>query len=263
EAEAELEIEIEADDSQESTSSAVDDSSTTTTTSSSDDSVEDADDSLESEDSPSDQVAPTGGTFPVDEAGVVEIAVSDAGLELISATPNDGFEVSSISTEVDSVEVKFQSGSLEVEFEAELEDGMLYVKVSRDAVEDSSSDDHDSLESDDSTTHDSSSDDSSTEESEDTTPAVDMTKTFTVVTAGSVQISVSGGSLELLDTSLNAGWEIIEMRTETDQIEITFSNGSVEVEFEAEIDNGQLDISIEVNNDNDDEESGSSSSSNS
>jgi len=257
------------DNTQEATSPAADDSSATTTMSSSDSS---ADDSFESTDPKPKQVAPTGGTFPVDEAGTVEIAVGDAGLELVSATPNDGFEVSSTRTEADSIDVKFRSGSLEVEFEAELENGTLNVKVSRETAEDASNDDHaltsdhsstEDSKSDHSSTEDSKSDHSSTEDSTDTTPAVDMTKTYTVGTAGSVQIKVSNGSLELLDATPNTGWEITETRTEADQIKIEFRNGSEKVEFEAELDHGQLQTKTEIkNNDSDGEGSDGSSSSN-
>ncbi|GBE21672.1 MAG TPA: hypothetical protein ENH00_03370 [Actinobacteria bacterium] len=248
------------DNAQEATSPAADDSSATTTMSGSDSS---ADDSLESTDPQPKQVASTGGIFPVDEAGTVEITVGDAGLELVSATPNDGFEVSSIQTEADSIDVKFRSGSLEVEFEAELENGMLNFKVTRETAEDASSHDH-TLTNDHSSTEDSTGDHSSTENSTDTTPAVDMTKTYTVGDAGSVQIKVSGGNLELLDATPNAGWEITETRTEADQIKIEFRNGSEKVEFEAELDHGQLQTKTEIkSNDSDDEGSDGSSSNNS
>ncbi len=266
------------DNTQEPTSPEADDSSATTTMSGSDSS---ADDSLESTDPQPKQVASTGGIFPVDEAGTVEITVGDAGLELVSATPNDGFEVSSIQTEADSIDVKFRSGSLEVEFEAELENGMLNVKVTRETAEDASSDDH-TLTGDHSSTEDSTGDHSSTEDSTgdhsstedstgdhsstenptDTTPAVDMTKTYTVGDAGSVQIKVSGGNLELLDATPNAGWEITETRTEADQIKIEFRNGSEKVEFEAELDHGQLQTKTEIKSNNSDDEGSDGSSSN-
>ncbi|NOY56184.1 MAG: hypothetical protein GXP34_09385 [Actinobacteria bacterium] len=258
------------DNSQETTSSVAGDGSATATSSSSDNST---DDSLESADPQPSQVAPTGGIFPVDEAGTVEIAVGDTGLELVSATPNDGFEVSSTRTEPHGIDVKFRNGSLEVEFEAELENGTLNVKVSRETADDVANDDqtresdHPSTEN--SSTEDSTSDhpsteNSSTEGSTDTTPAVDMTKTYTVGTAGSVQIKVSGGSLELLDATPNAGWEITETRTEADQIKIEFTNGSENVEFEAELDHGQLQTKTEIkNNDSEDERSDGSSSNNS
>ena len=246
------------DNTQEPTSPEADDSSATTTMSGSDSS---ADDSLESTDPQPKQVASTGGIFPVDEAGTVEITVGDAGLELVSATPNDGFEVSSIQTEADSIDVKFRSGSLEVEFEAELENGMLNVKVTRETAEDASSDDH-TLTGDHSSTEDSTGDHSSTENPTDTTPAVDMTKTYTVGDAGSVQIKVSGGNLELLDATPNAGWEITETRTEADQIKIEFRNGSEKVEFEAELDHGQLQTKTEIKSNNSDDEGSDGSSSN-
>ncbi len=187
---------------------------------------------------------PTGGIYPVDEAGTVEIAVGAAGLELITATPNEGFEISRTRTEPDNINVKFRAGSLEVEFEAELEDGALTVKVTREAV-DESDDDHSS--------DDPSEDDSSTKA--EASPNADMTKTFEAGSAGTVTISIAAGVLTLDGTTENDGWSITKTRTQSDEIKVEFSNGTDEVEFEAELHNGQLETKTETKSSDDDSSS--------
>lgn len=190
---------------------------------------------------------PTGGIYPVDEAGTVEIAVGAAGLELITATPNEGFEISRTRTEPDNISVKFRAGSLEVEFEAELEDGALTAKVTREAAD----------ESDDDTSSDDPSDDDSSTKAE-ASPTADMTETYDAGAAGTVTITVANGMLTLDGTTENDGWSITKTRTQSDEIKVEFRNGSQEVEFEAELHNGHLETKIETktsDNENDDSSS--------
>lgn len=191
---------------------------------------------------------PTGGIYPVDEAGTVEIAVGPAGLELITATPNEGFEISRTRTEPDNINVKFRAGSLEVEFEAELEDGTLTVNVTREDTDEMSADDQsDDIEN------------SSTATVADATQAADMTKTFEAGAAGTVTISVSNGVLTLDGTTENAGWAITKTRTEAGEIKVEFRNGPQQVEFEADLNHGQLETKTETKTSDDNGNDDSSS----
>jgi hypothetical protein len=117
-------------------------------------------------------------TFAAGDAGSVLVQVDGASMQLLTASPNQGWRVEVERGAGREVEVTFRSGSLRVDLNLELEDGEIRVRVrTRDdatdtrtetengvVVSDDSSDDNSGPGSDDSG-HDSSDDDSSDDNS--------------------------------------------------------------------------------------------------
>jgi hypothetical protein len=94
--------------------------------------------------------APTGSalSFAAGDAGTVEISAVDGALELVNATPNAGWTVSDIEIEGSrEINVEFRNGAAEIEFKAEMEDGMVKTRVRTEIDNDSSDDSDDSDDS--------------------------------------------------------------------------------------------------------------------
>ncbi len=229
------------------TSTTMDDSTTSTT-------MREAEQENRRQDRQAAQTPATGGVFQADEAGTVEIAIGADGLELVAAIPAAGFEVARERVEPDNVNVKFRSGSLEIEFEAELEHGVLTTKVER-GVDDNSGDDQYDDQSSDSNDdqYDDHSSDSSDDQSDDSsddqgsTNVADMTQTFTVEDAGTVTVTIAGGQISV-EVTTNPGWDF-KTSVEHDEAKVEFRNGSMEIEFEAEIEHGGLKTKTEIKTD--------------
>jgi hypothetical protein len=97
--------------------------------------------------------------FTAGEAGTVRLRTENGSLELISAAPNTGWTVADIEIEGSrEINVEFHNGTTEIEFKAEMEDGMVKTRVRVEMDDDSSGRSHDD-DSDDSS--DDSNDDSS------------------------------------------------------------------------------------------------------
>ncbi len=68
-------------------------------------------------------------SFDAEGAGRVQIRRTAGGLELVDATAASGWEVVKIEREAHEIEVEFRQGVVELEFKAELEDGMIRTRT--------------------------------------------------------------------------------------------------------------------------------------
>lgn len=79
--------------------------------------------------------------FNAGEAGIVQISAANGALELVGATPHAGWTVADIEIEgTREINVEFHNGTTEIEFKAELEDGMVKTRVRTEMNDESSND---------------------------------------------------------------------------------------------------------------------------
>lgn len=150
----------------------------------------------------------TDGVWAVGEAGTVEFALSDGGLELIEVVTAEGWSSSVDESSPDEIEVDFRRGNLDHQIEIEYEDGILEIEIDLDI--------------------------------DPADPG-----TFTLGSAGAVDLAVDGGSVNLVDLSVSDGWTVTEQDTDDGEVEIELRRDNVTWELDAEVDDGQLEVEID------------------
>jgi hypothetical protein len=94
--------------------------------------------------------APSDGvlSFAAGEAGTVQLTAANGALELVGAAPSADWTVADIEIEGSrEINVEFRNGAVEIEFKAEVEDGMIKTRI-RTELDNDSSDDSDDNSSD-------------------------------------------------------------------------------------------------------------------
>lgn len=189
-------------------------------------------------------------TLPVDDAGVVILARGNGQLTIVSATPNAGYTAEVEVAVGREVEADFRGNGERVQFNAELEGGVVRVRIR---------------------TVDSPSDASSAPAANATSSTTGVTTSTTVATAGTVaangtsslnlgdglsqQIQVAnagsvllarnGSTLTVVSTQANAGWAAeVEVATGR-EVEGDFRSGNARVRFNFEFEDGVVRIRIE------------------
>ncbi len=144
------------------------------------------------------------GEWTVGEAGTVAFDVSEGNLVLIDVNAVEGWESQVIEEDPGTIEVAFTQGPAEYEFEAERLGEVLEVGIGF---------------------------------------ALDPAEAgrFEVGDAGSVEFSVTGTSLELVEVTTASGWDHTET-VESDEIEVAFQRDAEGWDFEVELDDGVLDL---------------------
>ena len=190
-------------------------------------------------------------TLPVDDAGVIVLSRASAQLQIVSATPNAGY-----ATEVEvavgrEVEADFRGNGLRVQFNAELEDGVVRVRIRTEADTDNGSTSSTAVTSSTGSTSVTGSPTAPTS----TTAAVNgsgnlvlaegQVSQVVVAEAGSVLLRRGGGSLTIVSTESNPGW-VVEVEVATGrEVEGDFRNGSRRVKFNFELEDGVVRVRIE------------------
>lgn len=153
------------------------------------------------------------GIWAVGPAGEVEFAVAGPNrLELVEVRPTQGWEITDRSVEPDEIEIDFARGPVEIEIEIEIEGGVLEVEIDQD---------------------------------------IDPAEPgrFDVGEAGTVNVSVEDGRIELGAVDLADGWTEVSRESDGEEIELDFrrdGDGFVETwEFDAELDGGRLEVEID------------------
>lgn len=148
------------------------------------------------------------GRWAVGDAGEVEFTVTDAGLELVDARPNEGWTMEIDESDRDEIEVDFERGNEEVEIEIEYENGILEIEIDRDI--------------------------------EPAEPG-----RFEVGPAAVAEVAVDGGAVRLVGLDVNDGWDVVERDEDDGEVELEFRQGDVRWDFDAELDDGQLEVEID------------------
>lgn len=74
------------------------------------------------------------GAYEIGNAGIVEVSLGDAGLSLIEATPNEGWDYVIDEESSEEIEVEFTSGDVKWDFDAEYDDGVLDIEIDQEIV---------------------------------------------------------------------------------------------------------------------------------
>ncbi len=178
-------------------------------------------------------------------AGTVTVLREGDVLTVTEVNPNDGwtFEVEQATGR--EVEVKFLSGNTRVDFNAELEDGEVRVRVRTrllDPDEAIGADDDGAAAG---------LDDGADQADDDVIAASDLGTH--VIEAGpvTVTIEVTEDGLMLLSVDAPQGFDETRIEQSSDEIELRFKSDSLEVRIEIELDHGRLDVDVEVKDDDD------------
>ena len=169
------------------------------------------------------------------------------------------------------VEVDFHNGTRKIQFNAELEDGVIRVRLSEGTatggtsrtVGDASSttqdatsttvDDTSSTTGDDTTSttvEDTSStttiDDTTSTSVDDDAPTGSGSETYTLSGVATISVSWSDGRMQLDSMSLSDGWMVERQDLRSDRVELEFENGDGEARFEAKFHDGALRVEMRV-----------------
>jgi frataxin-like iron-binding protein CyaY len=185
-------------------------------------------------------------TLPVDNAGVIVLSRANGQLQIVSATPNTGYAAEVEVAVGREVEADFRGNGLRVQFNAELEDGVVRVRIRTEADDNNGATSSTGVTSPTST---------SPTAPTSTAPAVNgsgnlvlaegQVSQVVVANAGSVLLRRSGGSLTIVSTESNPGW-VVEVEVATGrEVEGDFRNGGRRVKFNFELEDGVVRVRIE------------------
>lgn len=185
-------------------------------------------------------------TLPVDNAGVIVLSRANGQLQIVSATPNTGYAAEVEVAVGREVEADFRGNGLRVQFNAELEDGVVRVRIRTEADDNNGATSSTGVTSPTST---------SPTAPTSTAPAVNgsgnlvlaegQVSQVVVADAGSVLLRRSGGSLTIVSTESNPGW-VVEVEVATGrEVEGDFRNGNRRVKFNFELEEGVVRVRIE------------------
>jgi len=187
--------------------------------------------------------------IPVNDAGVVVLSRANGQLQIVTATPSAGYASEVEVAAGREVEADFRGNGERVQFNAELEDGAVTIRIRTEASDDSGST---------STT-------GSTSSTGSTSPTGSTSTTVTAVANGSGTLTLSDGqvtqvqvadagtvllrrnssTLTIVSTQVNAGWAVeVEVSTGR-EVEGDFRNGSQRVKFNFEFEDGVIRVRIE------------------
>jgi hypothetical protein len=167
---------------------------------------------------------------PVLDAGSVTVVREGAVLRVVEVRPNAGW-TTNVERGLDrEVEVTFRSGGARVDFNAELEDGAVRIRVRDRRTESGGS----------ATTV------PSVTVPRVTTPGVPVppiaapeVRTYSAA-GGSVTVALHGGTLSLSLASPNAGYAAEVHESRSDRIEVRFDSGDRESRIEVRVEGGRL-----------------------
>jgi hypothetical protein len=180
--------------------------------------------------------------IPVGEAGVVVLARTDTGLQIVNTRTNAGWAVEVEVASGREVEGDFRNGTLRIKFNFELEDGVVRVRIEND------SDDNGSGPSG-SGPSGSSNGTASASTTVGANAGVNLGPvTYDLNGAGSVTVIVTNGSLSIQAISPTAGWSVAKSEGHSDEVEVELANGDQEVELKVKLELGQLRVEIERKN---------------
>ena len=200
-------------------------------------------------------------SLPVDNAGVIVLSRANGQLQIVTATPNSGYAAEVEVAAGREVEADFRGNGLRVQFNAELEDGVVRVRI-RTEADDNNNGSTSSTGVTSSTGSTSVTGSTSPTSTSSTTPTSTTATTavngsgnlvladgqssqVAVANAGSVLLRRNGGSLTIVSTQANPGW-VVEVEVATGrEVEGDFRNGNLRVTFNFELEDGLVRVRIE------------------
>ena len=194
-------------------------------------------------------------TLPVEDAGVVVLSRANGQLQIVTATPNTGYVAEVEVASGREVEADFRGNGERVQFNAELEDGVVRIRIRTEGSDGTITTSTTDVTS---TTGPTSSTGSTAVTSATSTTATapnnasanlvladGQVSQVQVADAGSVLLRRNGGSLTILSTESNPGWAVEVEVASGREVEGDFRNGGRRVKFNFELEDGVVRITIE------------------
>jgi hypothetical protein len=190
--------------------------------------------------------APGGGNnavvYQIEDAGTVTVGNSGSALTVVSADPADGWTVEIEAATGVEVEVDFRNGTRRVQFNAELEDGQVRVRVRERTTDRTGEDSTTTSMPGSSTTM------PTTTSIPDTSTSMptggDFTTTYNAGDAGTVTVTSNGTTLTILAAVPAQGWSV-EIETASGiEVEVDFRNGTRRIQFSAELEDGAVKVKL-------------------
>ena len=177
----------------------------------------------------------------IEDAGTIRLGNSGTSLTILSAQASAGFAVEVEVPEGREVEADFRGEGRRLQFNAELEDGIVRVRIRTEA----NTGDGGTTSTTATTNPTATTSTTSTTMADDTGNVPTGPVTYQVAAAGSVTVLFVNGQAQLGLVVPSPGWVIDETRSRTDEVEVRFSNGDDEARLKVRIDNGQVRVEIE------------------
>lgn len=176
--------------------------------------------------------------YEVGDAGTVTIASDGAALSIVAVDAADGWAAEVEVASGREVEADFRNGMRRIQFNAELEDGEIRVRV-RERADDGGG----------ATTTSTTAAPVATPTTTSTTapPSGDedgATVTYQAGDAGTVMITQDGSSLTIVSVEPVAGWSTEIEVSSGREVEVDFRNGMRRIQFDAEFEDGEVRVRV-------------------
>ena len=182
--------------------------------------------------------------IPVEDAGTIRLANSGTSLTILSAQAAAGFVVEVEVSEGREVEADFRGEGRRLQFNAELEDGTVRIRIRTEGNTGNDGSTSTTATTTNGTASTSTTiDDNSGDDSASNVPSGPVT--YQVAGAGSVMVLFVNGQMQLGLVAPSPGWLVDETHSRTDEVEVRFSNGDLEARLKVHIENGQVRVEIE------------------
>ncbi len=192
----------------------------------------------------------------VEEAGTITLGSVAEGLTILAANAEAGWNATVEVPLGREVEARFESGGLRIDFNAELEDGEVRVRIrrsDRDGVSTTTTISPPTSTTVTTAPPATTSSTSSTTSTSSTSTTVDDNRrrtdipegvqVYEVFGAGSVTIDIRNGLLFLLGVEVESGWTFEIDKADTDDIRVEFESGyDSEAELRVRIRDGRLEV---------------------
>lgn len=182
--------------------------------------------------------------YDVGDAGTVTVSSVGSSLAIVAVDTNEGWTAEVEAPMGREVEADFRNGTTRIQFNAELEDGEIKVRVRKRATD---SDDAGTTST---TTPDTTSttipDETSTTTSIPSDDSATATATFTydAGAGGTVKVTSNGSNLTVVTANAAAGWSTEIEVSSGPEVEVDFRNGDRRIQFNAELEDGEIRVRI-------------------
>ena len=205
-------------------------------------------------------------TIDVGEAGSLVLDVRAEGLTLVSTSPGAGWRVEVEEAAGREIEVDFRNGAARVNFEAELEDGVLRTRIEREGIggaqaSGTATATATASASPSATATSGAGDDDEGRDESLVGQAVGTSSTYPVGGAGTVTLLRDADGLVVTASTSSPGWTIEVEQATGREVEADFRNGTQRVKFNAELEDGLVRVRIETESGTSNDSASSSGSS--
>ena len=194
----------------------------------------------------------------VDDAGSVLLRRSGNALTIVSTHPNAGWTVEVEVGTGREVEGDFRNGGRRVQFNFELEDGVVRIRIESEGSTGSATSNTSTTNTTGATSTTNTTNTTSTTSTTMTTNPTSTTSggsgssaipagsvTYSLNEAGTVTLIFANGQMTIGSINPAAGWGIEQSEQSNDEIEVELRNGDSEARLRVRINNGQVEVEID------------------